>query len=294
VSENLQKLIGVVVMAVLVVVGVAVSSGDDTDFSRNRSFSSAAETFAGADRLEDPDCCDQNAYEIQLLNERIEELESELAEWASKSGDSVAAIQKELSGLSSTLEDHLAKGLVTSDWEQFADVEEIVADLTDECGFKPPEEWGGSPTNKDGSPKTWISKPSGASCIYDYLVGFPLELARQVVLTHGQFGAFHRYVDYGYEEWSANKGSTFSLEICQPILFGFNPPPRYALALDTRDGVVINEILGKGILTHGYWQDFEVFEELTGLEYWPNHYFWMPANWSDSNAYKVKKPQICD
>ena len=52
VSENVQKLVGVVVMAVLVVVGVAVSSGDDTDFTRNRSFSSAAGTFVGADRLE--------------------------------------------------------------------------------------------------------------------------------------------------------------------------------------------------------------------------------------------------
>ena len=34
-SENLQKLIGVVVMAVLVVVGVVVTGGDDTDFTRN-------------------------------------------------------------------------------------------------------------------------------------------------------------------------------------------------------------------------------------------------------------------
>ena len=38
VSENLRKLIGVVVMAVLVVVGVAVSSGDDTNFTRNAAF----------------------------------------------------------------------------------------------------------------------------------------------------------------------------------------------------------------------------------------------------------------
>ena len=37
-SENLRKLIGVVVMAVLVVVGVAVSSGDDTNFTRNSAF----------------------------------------------------------------------------------------------------------------------------------------------------------------------------------------------------------------------------------------------------------------
>ena len=37
-SENLRKLMGVVVMAVLVVVGVAVSSGDDTNFTRNSAF----------------------------------------------------------------------------------------------------------------------------------------------------------------------------------------------------------------------------------------------------------------
>tara|TARA_B110000014_G_scaffold202810_1_gene152748 strand:+ start:1995 stop:2873 length:879 start_codon:yes stop_codon:yes gene_type:complete len=35
VSENLQKLIGVVVMAVLVVVGVVVTNDDDSDFTRN-------------------------------------------------------------------------------------------------------------------------------------------------------------------------------------------------------------------------------------------------------------------
>ena len=34
-SENVRKLVGLVVMAALVVVGVAVSSGDDTDFTRN-------------------------------------------------------------------------------------------------------------------------------------------------------------------------------------------------------------------------------------------------------------------
>ena len=43
VSENLRKLIGVVVMAVLVVVGVAVSSGDDTNFTRNIAFGKGAQ-----------------------------------------------------------------------------------------------------------------------------------------------------------------------------------------------------------------------------------------------------------
>jgi hypothetical protein len=67
VSENVQKLIGVVVMAVLVVVGVAVSSGDDTDYTRNVSFRDNPERLEGGDRLGDPDCCDQNAYEILKL-----------------------------------------------------------------------------------------------------------------------------------------------------------------------------------------------------------------------------------
>ncbi len=34
-SENVRKLVGVAIMAALVVVGIAVSSGDDTDFTRN-------------------------------------------------------------------------------------------------------------------------------------------------------------------------------------------------------------------------------------------------------------------
>ena len=274
---------------------------DDEDSSGNEServtfaleLNDEAESGGGAS-----ECCDLNAFEIQLLKERIEELESELAEWAGKSGDSVAAIQKELSGLSSTLEDHLAKESNTSNWEQFADIQEVVADLTDECGFKLPEEWGVSPTFSDGSPVTQIGPggPPGVSCIYNYLVGFPLQLAKQVIFSHGQFGAFHRYDGFGTEEWEADLGSTqfLSSEICEPILFGFNSPPRYALALDTRDGVVIDEILGFGILTHGYWQDYEVFEEQTGVEYWPNHHSWMPANWSDSNEYKYKKQQACD
>ena len=37
-SENVRKLVGVAAMAALVVVGVAVSSGDDTDFTRNTAF----------------------------------------------------------------------------------------------------------------------------------------------------------------------------------------------------------------------------------------------------------------
>ncbi len=37
-TENVRKLVGVVAMAALVVVGVAVSSGDDTNFTRNAAY----------------------------------------------------------------------------------------------------------------------------------------------------------------------------------------------------------------------------------------------------------------
>jgi uncharacterized protein YjbI with pentapeptide repeats len=46
-TENVRKLIGVAIMAVLVVLGVAVSSGDDTDFTRNKAFAKGGdETLA--------------------------------------------------------------------------------------------------------------------------------------------------------------------------------------------------------------------------------------------------------
>ncbi len=92
-SENLQKLVGVVVMAVLVVVGVVVSSGDDTDYTRNVSFRDNPERLEGGDRLEDPDCCDQNAYEISLLQAKYEDLEAE-----------IVAVQKALESADKTLE----------------------------------------------------------------------------------------------------------------------------------------------------------------------------------------------
>ena len=37
-TENVAKLVGVAAMAALVVVGVVVSSGDDTDYTRNTAF----------------------------------------------------------------------------------------------------------------------------------------------------------------------------------------------------------------------------------------------------------------
>ena len=78
VSENLQKLIGVVVMAVLVVVGVAVSSGDDTDYTRNVSFRDNPERLEGGDRLEDPELLRSKRLRVSLLQAKYEDLEAEI------------------------------------------------------------------------------------------------------------------------------------------------------------------------------------------------------------------------
>ena len=64
-SDNLQKLLGLVAMTVLVVLGVVLTNDDDTDFSRNRSFRETAGTFAGADRVEERDCCDQTLVALK-------------------------------------------------------------------------------------------------------------------------------------------------------------------------------------------------------------------------------------
>ena len=43
-SENLQKLVGIAVMAAIVVVGVVVTNDDDSDFTRNRALRRGAES----------------------------------------------------------------------------------------------------------------------------------------------------------------------------------------------------------------------------------------------------------
>ena len=43
-SENLQKLFGIAVMAAIVVVGVVVTNDDDSDFTRNRALRRGAES----------------------------------------------------------------------------------------------------------------------------------------------------------------------------------------------------------------------------------------------------------
>ena len=79
-SENLQKLIGVAVMAAIVVVGVVATSGDDSDSSRTRN---AAFAKGGVMAKEAPptkggDCCDESLYRIRLIENRLARLEASL------------------------------------------------------------------------------------------------------------------------------------------------------------------------------------------------------------------------
>ncbi|MFL3003019.1 MAG: hypothetical protein ACJZ4L_04880 [Candidatus Poriferisodalaceae bacterium] len=216
---------------------------DDEDSSGNEServtfaleLNDEAETGGGAS-----ECCRLNAFEIQLLKERIQELESEVAEWAGKSGDSVAAIQKELSGLSSTLEDHLAKESVGSNYAQLANVEEIVIDLVSVCQYLDPSKW-----------EYDYEYLAASQCVRKFLDGFPIEVAKQVVLIEGTYGFLHRY-DYGemLEPWGnlpwPDTEEYLSAEACEPF-FGYGTFPRFALALDTHNGnVVYKQNAGNG------------------------------------------------
>lgn len=299
-SENLQKLIGIAVMAAIVVVGVVATNDDDTYRTRNRALTDrdVATSSAAPDRSSEADdrstyvfdyddedssgneservtfalelndevesgggaseCCRLNAFEIELLKERIKELESELAEWAGKSGDSVAAIQKELSGLSSALEDHLTDKSVGSKPEYAADVQQIADEVTEFCPIQSEDSF-------------WQALSQG-ECIRQYLVGFPLEVARQVVFTHGRFASFHRFnYDLG-NKLSYSVSSKYGLitpEACGPIDYGYHPPPRMAIGLDTHQGLVVPTHYKLGLADPGfevYFQDIKVLGELWNLE----------------------------
>ncbi len=102
-SENLRKLIGVAVMAAIVVIGVVVTSGDDTDFTRNRSFRDNPATFSGADRVQEADCCDENAYEILKLQNQHADVEEQLGKMSKSLDKAEELIEKLQDGSCSSL-----------------------------------------------------------------------------------------------------------------------------------------------------------------------------------------------
>jgi len=206
VSENLQKLVGVVVMAVLVVVGVVVSSGDDTDFSRNRSFSSAAGTFAGADRVQEADCCDENAYRISKLESQIEGLEAEL--------DELQQLQASIPG-----------------GQDSPQLQEAAKTIYNTCGAD------SMPYNYH-NPDYLVYQ---AACYREALVGLDLGFAKALIATDlnplqpalgkkPQFAVFHRFSKASYAS-----PSIITTEACAPIFMNGHT---YVLALDTVAGVV--------------------------------------------------------
>ena len=77
-SENVRKLVGLVVMAALVVVGVAVSSGDDTDFTRNTALTKGGVIAKDAGAEKGGDCCDEALYRIGKIEDRLAQIEASL------------------------------------------------------------------------------------------------------------------------------------------------------------------------------------------------------------------------
>jgi hypothetical protein len=139
------------------------------------------------------------------------------------------------------------------------DVQQIADQMVETCPFVDPVTWG-----------TLDYVHSGTDCVREYLVGFPLGLARQVVLAHGTFGFFERWnfdlgdpntTSYGYNSLGYNSlREVTTEEACGPIFYGYNPPPRAAIAVDTYQGVVLpqkNQFYSKNSI-NGYVQDFEL------------------------------------
>ena len=77
-SENVRKLVGVAAMAVLVVVGVVFTGGDDTDFTRNTAFTKGGVIAKDAGADKGYDCCDEALYRIRLIENRLARLEASL------------------------------------------------------------------------------------------------------------------------------------------------------------------------------------------------------------------------
>jgi hypothetical protein len=81
VSENLQKFIGIAVMAVIVVVGVVVTNNDDSDFTttRNAAFVKLGdikgEVKDDGAASKGGDCCDETLYRLGQIEDRLSRIE---------------------------------------------------------------------------------------------------------------------------------------------------------------------------------------------------------------------------
>jgi|TARA_B110000196_G_scaffold283993_1_gene266246 hypothetical protein len=84
VSENLQKFIGIAVMAVIVVVGVVATNDDDSDFTttRNAAFVKLGdikgEVKDDGAASKGGDCCDETLYRLGEIEDRLSQIETSL------------------------------------------------------------------------------------------------------------------------------------------------------------------------------------------------------------------------
>ena len=83
-SENLQKFIGIAVMAVIVVVGVVATNNDDSDFTttRNAAFVKLGdikgEVKDDGAASKGGDCCDETLYRLGEIEDRLSQIETSL------------------------------------------------------------------------------------------------------------------------------------------------------------------------------------------------------------------------
>ena len=83
-SENLQKFIGIAVMAVIVVVGVVATNDDDSDFTttRNAAFVKLGdikgEVKDDGAASKGGDCCDETLYRLGEIEDRLSQIETSL------------------------------------------------------------------------------------------------------------------------------------------------------------------------------------------------------------------------
>ena len=208
VSENLQKLIGVVVMAVLVVVGVAVSSGDDTDFSRNAFFRSNPGTFAGADRVAEKDVESQILTSLGTLEYRTNNLEIALADLESAVAD--------MAGNLETLLEVTSAG--SPQVEAFADMITLLCvgdstPLVESKIMRGLDLHGyymlGELSQQDRFSRQWIITLDFKQCVAGWVLGMEPQKAQQVISHFG---------------WSSIHGNSKILK-CDPVSRrpGWNP-----------------------------------------------------------------------
>ena len=80
-SENLQKFIGIAVMAVIVVVGVVATNNDDSDFDRTRNAAFVklgdikGEVKDDGAASKGGDCCDETLYRLGQIEDRLSRIE---------------------------------------------------------------------------------------------------------------------------------------------------------------------------------------------------------------------------